>query len=113
MGFEKVYITKQGALLAAKTLQGKKIQFDHAEIGSGNLSGNAADKTALTTKVLECPIEETKITGIHKQVYLLFLKILMQEVHFILEKLDYLQLIRIQKQKYYMLMQMQEVMQNI
>ena len=63
MGFEKVYITKQGALLAAKTLQGKKIQFDHAEIGSGNLSGNAADKTALTTKVLECPIEETKITG--------------------------------------------------
>ena len=53
MGFEKVYITKQGALLAAKTLQGKKIQFDHAEIGSGNLSGNAADKTALTTKVLE------------------------------------------------------------
>lgn len=62
MGFEKVYITKQGALLAAKTLQGKKIEFDHAEVGSGNLSGNAADKTALTTKVLECPIQKVEIT---------------------------------------------------
>lgn len=62
MGFEKVYITKQGALLAAKTLQGKKIEFDHAEVGSGNLSGNAVDKTALTTKVLECPIQKVEIT---------------------------------------------------
>ena len=72
MGFERVYITKQGALLAAKTLQGKKIEFDHAEIGSGNLSGNAVDKT-------------------HRQKYLLYLKILMPKVLFILEKLDYLQ----------------------
>lgn len=62
MGFEKVYITKQGALLAAKTLQGKKIIFDHAEIGSGALTGNAADKTALTTKVLECEISKVEIT---------------------------------------------------
>lgn len=113
MGFEKVYITKQGALLAAKTLQGKKIQFDHAEIGSGNLSGNAADKTALTTKVLECPIEETKITGDTQASVSFIFKNTDAKVHFILEKLDYLQLIRIQKQKYYMLMQMQEVMQNI
>lgn len=63
MGFEKVYITKQGALLAAKTLQGKKIQFDHAEIGSGSLTGNAADKTSLTTKVLECEISKVEITN--------------------------------------------------
>ena len=62
MGFEKVYITKQGALLAAKTLQGKKIEFDHAEVGSGNLSGNAVDKIALTTKVLECTIQKVEIT---------------------------------------------------
>lgn len=62
MGFERVYITKQGALLAAKTLQGKKIEFDHAEIGSGNLNGNAVDKTSLTTKVLECPIQKVEIT---------------------------------------------------
>lgn len=62
MGFERVYITKQGALLAAKTLQGKKIEFDHAEIGSGNLSENAVDKTSLTTKVLECPIQKVEIT---------------------------------------------------
>lgn len=62
MGFEKVYITKQGALLAAKTLQGKKIEFDHAEIGSGTLTGNAADKTSLTTKVLECEISKVEIT---------------------------------------------------
>lgn len=61
MGFEKVYITKQGALLAAKTLQGKKIEFDHAEIGSGTLNGSAADKTSLTTKVLECPISKVEI----------------------------------------------------
>ena len=61
MGFEKVYITKQGALLAAKTLQGKAIKFDHAEIGSGNLSGNAGDKTSLTTKVLECDISKVEI----------------------------------------------------
>lgn len=63
MGFEKVYITKQGALLAAKTLQGKKIEFDHAEIGSGTLTGNAVDKTSLTTKVLECAISKVEITG--------------------------------------------------
>ncbi len=62
MGFEKVYITKQGALLAAKTLQGKELKFDHAEIGSGNLSGNAVDKTSLTTKVLECDISKVEIT---------------------------------------------------
>ena len=62
MGFEKVYITKQGALLVAKTLQGKKIEFDHAEIGSGTLTGNAADKTSLTTKVLECEISKVEIT---------------------------------------------------
>lgn len=63
MGFEKVYITKKGSLLAAKTLQGKQIEFDHAEIGSGALSGDARNKTALTTKVLECPINNIKITG--------------------------------------------------
>lgn len=63
MGFEKVYITKAGALLAAKTLQGKKIEFDHAEVGSGTLSGDAKEKTALTKKVLECPISNIKITG--------------------------------------------------
>lgn len=63
MGFEKVYITKKGSLLAAKTLQGKQIEFDHAEIGSGALNGDARDKTALTTKVLECPINNIKITG--------------------------------------------------
>lgn len=63
MGFEKVYITKKGSLLAAKTLQGKKIEFDHAEIGSGTLNGNPRDKTALTTKVIECQINDIKITG--------------------------------------------------
>lgn len=63
MGFEKVYITKKGSLLAAKTLQGKQIVFDHAEVGSGTLSGDARDKTSLTKKVLECPIGNIKITG--------------------------------------------------
>lgn len=61
MGFEKVYITKDGSLLAAKTLQGKKVEFDHAEIGSGTLTGNARDKKALTTKVLECSLNNIKI----------------------------------------------------
>lgn len=63
MGFEKVYITKEGSLLSAKTLQGKQIIFDHAEVGSGTLNGDARDKTALTKKVLECPINNIKITG--------------------------------------------------
>lgn len=63
MGFEKIYITKQGALLAAKTLQAKKIKFDHVEIGSGALTGEARNKTALTTKVLECEINDVSITG--------------------------------------------------
>ena len=62
MGFEKMYITKKGALLSAKTLQGKKIVFDHAEVGSGTLSGNAFDKTSLTTKVLSCDITNVEIT---------------------------------------------------
>ena len=61
MGFEKVYITKDGSLLAAKTLQGKKVEFDHAEIGSGTLTGDARDKKALTTKVLECSLNNIKI----------------------------------------------------
>lgn len=63
MGFEKVYITKEGALLAAKTMQGKKIEFDHAEVGSGNYTGNPVDKKALTTKILECPITKISQTG--------------------------------------------------
>lgn len=63
MGFEKIYITKKGALLAAKTLQAKKLEFDHVEIGSGALTGDAKNKTALTTKVLECGIDNVSITG--------------------------------------------------
>lgn len=86
MGFEKVYITKQGALLAAKTLQGKKIEFDHAEIGSGTLTGNAVDKTSLTTKVLECAISKVEITGDTQARVSFILKILTQKVLFILER---------------------------
>ena len=52
MGFEKVYITRQGSILAAKTLEGKKVEFDHAEIGSGTLNGDPRDRTSLITKVL-------------------------------------------------------------
>lgn len=63
MGFEKIYITKKGALLAAKTLQAKKLEFDHVEIGSGALTGDAKNKITLTTKVLECGIDNVSITG--------------------------------------------------
>lgn len=63
MGFEKVYITRQGSILAAKTLEGKKVEFDHAEIGSGTLNGDPRDRTSLITKVLQCNINNIIITG--------------------------------------------------
>ena len=63
MGFERIYITKQGSLLAAKTIQGKQVEFDHVEIGSGTLSGSEKDRTALVKKVLEVPIHNIQITG--------------------------------------------------
>ena len=105
MGFERVYITKQGALLAAKTLQGKKIEFDHAEIGSGNLSGNAVDKTSLTTKVLECPIQKVEITeDTQAKVSFIFKNTDAKSAFYFRE---------IQKQKFYMHILMQEQQQNI
>lgn len=63
MGFEKVYITRQGSILAAKTLEGKKVEFDHAEIGSGTLNGDPRDRTSLITKVLQCNINNIIITA--------------------------------------------------
>ena len=34
-GFSSIKITKQGAILAAKTIVGKKIEFAYVEVGSG------------------------------------------------------------------------------
>lgn len=61
MGFGKAYITKQGALLSAKTIQGKKINFDHFEVGSGIVNGNITDLTELIEKVAECEIKKIEI----------------------------------------------------
>ena len=63
MGFEKVYITRKGSVLAAKTLEGKKVEFDHAEIGSGTLTEDPRDRTSLVTKVLQCNINNIVITA--------------------------------------------------
>ena len=61
MSFEKVYITRKGSILAAKTLEGKKVEFDHAEIGSGTLTEDPRDRTSLVTKVLQCDINNIVI----------------------------------------------------
>ena len=63
MSFEKVYITRKGSILAAKTLEGKKVEFDHAEIGSGTLTEDPRDRTSLVTKVLQCDINNIVITA--------------------------------------------------
>lgn len=72
MSFERMYITNQGTLLSAKTLQGKKIEFDHVEIGSGLMSGQEVERENLVKKEIECEINNVKIVNA-KQVQISFL----------------------------------------
>lgn len=59
-GFSSIKITKQGAILAAKTIVGKKIEFAYVEVGSGTFTGDIKTKTSLTTKEMQCAIVEVK-----------------------------------------------------
>lgn len=59
-GFSSIKITKQGAILAAKTIVGKKIEFAYVEVGSGTFTGDVKTKTALTTKEMQCELVEIK-----------------------------------------------------
>jgi hypothetical protein len=71
MSFGQMVVTTKGALISAKTLQGKVLKFDHIEIGSGQLNGNEVEMEALVKKELECKIIESKIVN-DKQVCLSF-----------------------------------------
>lgn len=59
-GFKDIKITKQGAILAAKTIVGKIIEFSHIEVGEGTYTGDIKEKTALTTKIMQCEIIKVK-----------------------------------------------------
>lgn len=62
-GFSSIKITKQGAILAAKTIIGKKLEFSHVEVGSGTFTGDVKTKTSLTTKEMQCEIVKVKQTA--------------------------------------------------
>lgn len=57
MGFEKVYVTKQGLQLEAKARTGKILTILRVEVGDGQLtSDNITEQTALINKKLDCNI---------------------------------------------------------
>ena len=57
MGFEKVYVTKQGLQLEAKARTGKILKILRVEVGDGQLTNNnIAEQTALINKKLDCNI---------------------------------------------------------
>ena len=57
MAFEKVYITKAGLELEAKSRTGKTIKILRVEVGDGELTdNNIIDKTALIHKKLNCEV---------------------------------------------------------
>ena len=66
-GFNNIYITTEGAKLAAKTIEGKILKFSHAQLGSGTLSDTSVTaikkRTALVKKVMECDILKAEKTG--------------------------------------------------
>ena len=72
MSFERMYVTNQGSILSAKTLQGKKVEFDHIEIGSGLISGQVPEQENLSKQEIECEIDSIKIVN-DRQVRISFL----------------------------------------
>jgi len=54
-------VTKKGALLSAKTLQGKLLKFDHVEIGSGLSTIDAREQEELVEKEIECSFNSIKV----------------------------------------------------
>ena len=66
-GFNNIYITTEGAKLAAKTIEGKILKFSHAKLGSGTLSDTSVSaikqRTSLVKAVMECDILKAEKTG--------------------------------------------------
>ena len=66
-GFNNIYITTEGAKLAAKTIEGKILKFSHAKLGSGTLSDTSVSaikqRTSLVKSVMECDILKAEKTG--------------------------------------------------
>lgn len=61
MGFEKVYITKSGLELEAKSRTGKTIEILRVEVGDGELTdNNITERTSLIHKILECEVNSLK-----------------------------------------------------
>lgn len=57
MGFEKVYVTKLGLELEAKSRTGKAIKILRVEVGDGELTdNNITERTSLINKKLECKV---------------------------------------------------------
>ncbi len=69
MGFEKIYITNAGAILAAKTLESKVISFTKFAIGEGESPEDVRTATDLTSKIIDLDITsitrdtETQVTA--------------------------------------------------
>ena len=69
MGFEKIYITNAGAILAAKTLESKVISFTKFALGKGDAPEDVRTATELTSKVIDLDITsitrdtETQVTA--------------------------------------------------
>ncbi len=61
MSFGTVYITTAGASVAAKTAEGKQIEFVRFEAGSGTAPSNIRAMTALVNKVMEFDITKIAI----------------------------------------------------
>lgn len=66
-GFNNIYITTAGAILAAKTLEGKQLKFSVAKLGSGTLSDSSMSaikaRTAMVKDVMTIDIEKVKKTS--------------------------------------------------
>lgn len=72
MGFEKVYVTKQGLQLEAKARTGKILTIVRVEIGDGQLTNdNITEQTTIINKKLSCNINSIK--NINNQTILNFI----------------------------------------
>lgn len=66
-GFNKIYITKQGAILAAKTMEGKQLKFTVAKLGSGTITDSSItaikERTVMAKTVMTIDITGSKRTS--------------------------------------------------
>lgn len=65
MAYGTTYITTQGAILAAKTLQGKKMRFSKFVCGDGELTDESVSNIKTLTNLIN-PIKSFSITNIKR-----------------------------------------------